>query len=252
MKKQGINGDYEFHQGPLTIRPFEDIERRLKERKKRLKKQRKKSLIGSISLETEKKSTEKDFKGELSDQELFLKAMEGVRPLENKVHVEFEKRIKHSQKQRARKENREIEQGLKELKRLIDGEVPLPVEKIPEYIDGPTINLDRQLVKRLRRGDFAIQAYCELHGLRADEALQVLDGFLSDSLMNNYRAVAFIHGRGKSSPGKPVLKELVKNYLNRGRFRRYVLAYSSAPSWDGGPGVTYCLLRKRPVKKRPR
>ncbi len=252
MKRSYLDGDYELNQGPLTIRPFEDIGRLLKERKKSLKKQRKNTLIGSISQDKEKKSTEKDSKRELTDQELFLKAMEGVRPLEHKVHVELEARRKQSQKLKAKKEDKEIEHGLRELKRLIDGEVPLPVEKIPEYIDGPMINLDKQLVKRLRRGDFAIQAYCELHGLRADEALQVLDGFLSDSLMNNYRAVAFIHGRGRSSPGKPVLKELVKNYLNRGRFRRYILAYSSAPSWDGGPGVTYCLLRKRPVKKRRR
>ena len=252
MKRQGIGCKYEPDQGPLTVRPFEDIGRLLRERTKELGKLEKKSRSDPELQGMKKEIREKGAERELTDQELFLNAMQGVRPLEHKVHLELETRRKHVQEIRAGKEDRELERGLMELKRLVEGDAPLPVEKIPEYIDGPTINLDKQLVKRLRRGEFAIQSYCELHGLTADEALHVVDGFLSDALMNNYRAVAFIHGRGRSSPGRPVLKELVKNYLNRGRFRRYILAYSSAPSWDGGPGVTYCLLRKRPVKKRRR
>ena len=247
MKEKNSNL-YELHGGPLTIRPFEGIGELLKRKRKREKKEKKKApLEDGFNVSRAKKEPSR-----LSDEELFLKAMEGVKPLNHKVHVELEARTTRANKVKAKMEEDELKRGIRELKRLVKGEVPLPVEKIPEYIDGPLANLDKQLVKRLRRGEFAIQAYCELHGLTAQEALYVLDGFLSDSIMNNYRAVAFIHGRGKSSPGKPVLKELVKNYLNRGRFRRYVLAYSSAPSWDGGPGVTYCLLRKRPFKKKRR
>ena len=183
-----------------------------------------------------------------SDTDLFLKAMEGVKPLKGK------KRRGHTPGSTTpgnagNRKEKELEDAVRELKDLVEGKMPLPVEKIPEYMDGPPVNSDRRLLKKLRSGDFAIQAYCELHGLNADQALKVCDGFMSDSLMSNRRCIAYIHGRGKSSPGKPVLKELVKNFLNRGRFRRYILAYCSAPSWDGGPGVTYVLLRKRPVKK---
>ncbi len=230
------------NEGPLTIRPFEDIKSLIKEKRKELKRK-------NIKPKIEAKAQKEEVQKELSDDELFLKAMEGVRPLENNKHIELKEHVKKSVAIKKRKEAQELEQGLKELIEIVKGNRPLPVEKIPEYIDGPSINLDKQLVRKLRNGEFAIQAYCELHGLRADEALQVCDGFMADSIMNNRRAVAFIHGRGKSSPGKPVLKELVKDFLNRGRFRRYVLAYSSAPSWDGGPGVTYVLLRKRPIKR---
>ncbi len=232
-------------EGPLTVRPFEDIKRLLKEREKTLKKR---GLPQKVKEQQKKDLSPK----ELSDEELFLRAMEGVKPIENKRYVELKGYIKKSVNIKKKKEEQEIEQGLKELIEIVRGNRPLPVDKIPEYIDGPSINFDKQLVRKLRNGEFAIQAYCELHGLRADEALQVCDGFMADSIMNNRRAIAFIHGRGKSSPGKPVLKELVKDFLNRGRFRRYVLAYSSAPSWDGGPGVTYVLLRKRPVKRLKR
>ncbi len=186
-----------------------------------------------------------------SDSRLFQEAMKGVKPLRNRQRSSGRPPGKCAEVKGFREEE-DLQEAIRELRELVQGKRPLPVEKIPEYMDGPRINSDRQLLRRLRSGDFAIQAYCELHGLNADQAMKVCDGFMSDSIMSNRRCIAYIHGRGRSSPGKPVLKEMVKNFLNRGRFRRYVLAYCSAPSWDGGPGVTYVLLRKRPVKKTKR
>ena len=227
----------------LKNRPFEnlaDLFKTVQEKKKEEK---------SVKPPVPKEKRQRD----KSERELFLEAMKGVRPINDKEEANFDLSDRETCggtcKKVSPKEARDLREGIRELAAVIRGERPLPVEKIPEYMDGPCFNMDRGLVRKLRRGQFAIQAYCELHGLRADEALQVMDGFMSDALMNNRRAIAFIHGRGKSSPGEPVLKGLVKDFLNRGRFRRYVLAYSSAPSWDGGPGVTYVLLRKRPVRK---
>ena len=229
--------------GPLKSKPFEQLASLMAKSQKELKKKR------ALKADTDKRPSR-----EKSDEEIFLEAMKGVQPLtcreEDVTHPEeFERQRLDIQTKR---EAEDLKKGIEELAALVKGERPLPVEKIPEYMDGPQFNMDKGLVRKLRQGQFAIQAYCELHGLRADEALQVMDGFMSDSIMNNRRAIAFIHGRGRSSQGKPVLKKLVKDFLNRGRFRRYILAYSSAPSWDGGPGVTYVLIRKRPVKKTRR
>jgi len=225
--------------GPLKIRPFEKLASLMAKAKKAPK-----------SLRISENVSKREASKVESDEQLFYKAMKGVTPLEGRIECEPADFAEgHEQNLRAKKEADDLQKGIEELSALVKGQRPLPVEKIPEYIDGPQFNMDRGLVRRLRRGQFAIHAYCELHGLRADEALQVMDGFMSDSIMNNRRAIAFIHGRGRSSQGKPVLKGLVKDFLNRGRFRRYVLAYSSAPAWDGGPGVTYVLIRKRPVKK---
>ncbi len=215
------------------------------------------SLLSKVKKESEKKKGKRseqaknlDRSADENDERLFRQAMKGVTPIDrDETDMEpagFEEKSKEAQDL---KQALDLKKGVEELAAVIQGKKPIPVEKIPEYMDGPQFNMDKGLVRRLRRGQFAIQAYCELHGLRADEALQVMDGFMADAIMSNKRAVAFIHGRGKSSPGKPVLKKLVKDFLNRGRFRRYVLAYSSAPSWDGGPGVTYVLIRKRPLKK---
>ncbi|MGB9761249.1 MAG: Smr/MutS family protein [Caldimicrobium thiodismutans] len=58
-----------------------------------------------------------------------------------------------------------------------------------------------------------------------------------------------MHGRGLSSKGKPVLKEKVREWLEKGPYRKYILAYASAKPCDGGPGATYVLLTQRPLKK---
>ena len=243
LKRHFSKNQNDQARGVLTSRPFECLRERLATcpevvRTKNISRPEKK-MAPELSRQPD------------SDSILFQKAMDGVKPLKNRKSRPgiFSKRnaeIKHF------REEEDLQQAIMELRELVQGKRPLPVEKTPEYMDGPRINSDRQLLRRLRSGDFAIQAYCELHGLTSDEAMNVCDGFMSDSIMSNRRCIAYIHGRGRSSPGRPVLKEMVKSFLNRGRFRRYILAYCSAPSWDGGPGVTYVLLRKRPVKKMKR
>ena len=224
----------------LKNRPFEELASLVRKAQKKSK--------GEKKSEQPKKSQET--KSEPSDEQLFLEAMKGVQPLSDRTETDYEIPEVETKDVQAKREADDLRRGIEELKAVIQGHRPLPIEKIPEYMDGPSFNMDKGLVRKLRRGHFAIQAYCDLHGFRAEEALQVMDGFIADAIMTNRRAVAFIHGRGKSSPGKPVLKGLVKDFLNRGRFRHYILAYSSAPAWDGGPGVTYVLIRKRPVKKK--
>ena len=89
----------------------------------------------------------------------------------------------------------------------------------------------------------------EIHGLGAEEARIAFEDFLRESVIRNRRSLLVIHGRGLSSQGEPVLKALVKEWLTRGPWRKWVIAYSSARLCDGGAGATYILLRTRPVTK---
>ena len=82
------------------------------------------------------------------------------------------------------------------------------------------------------------------------EASEVFENFLRGAVTSGKRAVLIIHGRGLSSPGEPVLKNKVNEWLTRGHWRKWVIAYASAQSYDGGTGATYVLLRHRPVSKR--
>ena len=95
----------------------------------------------------------------------------------------------------------------------------------------------------LRRGAYPPEATLDLHGLRADQALGRLDGFLAGAQNERLRCVRVIHGKGMSSPGfKPVLKPRVRHWL---REDKRVLAYVGAPPGDGGDGALYVLLRAR-------
>jgi DNA-nicking Smr family endonuclease len=64
--------------------------------------------------------------------------------------------------------------------------------------------------------------------------------------------VLVIHGRGLSSPEEPKLKGKVVEWLTRGPWRKWVVAYASARSCDGGAGATYVLLRRYPATRRLR
>ena len=70
---------------------------------------------------------------------------------------------------------------------------------------------------------------CDLHGMRADEACEVLDKFLSDSLLNGWDEVIIYHGIGT---GK--LSYAVKNFLSA---HPRVKKFEDAPQHLGGFGA---------------
>jgi DNA-nicking Smr family endonuclease len=86
--------------------------------------------------------------------------------------------------------------------------------------------------------------------LTASAAKEVFEKFLRWAVNTGKRGVLIIHGRGLSSPSEPVLKKKIVDWLTRGPWRKWIVAYSSARLCDGGAGATYVLLRKRPVSKR--
>ena len=102
----------------------------------------------------------------------------------------------------------------------------------------------RRLLKKLRGGDYPIEARVDLHGLTVGEAEATVVRFLTESRKHKRRAVLVIHGRGLNSEAGPVLKEALREWLSGGRLARGVLAFSLAQPADGGEGATYVLLRK--------
>ena len=111
--------------------------------------------------------------------------------------------------------------------------------------------LDPRLMRRLRRGDFAWQAYIDLHGMTTEEARPAVDRFLIEAVRVGHRCVLIVHGRGHNSKDQtPVLKERLKVWLARGSAARIVLAFATARPSDGGAGALYVLLR-RDRRKRP-
>jgi DNA-nicking Smr family endonuclease len=101
------------------------------------------------------------------------------------------------------------------------------------------IGLD--VVRKLRRGVWVLQAELDLHGLRRDEARERLAEFLRGAARSQLRCVRIVHGKGHGSPGRePVLKAKVKSWLAQ---RSEVLAFTHARPADGGHGALLVLLR---------
>ena len=103
--------------------------------------------------------------------------------------------------------------------------------------------LQHSVMRKLRRGQYAIEAELDLHGNTIPEARERIMIFLNRSRARGIRCVRIIHGKGKSSEGKlPVLKGKVNAWL---RQKNEVLAFCSARPNDGGTGAVYVLLRKK-------
>jgi DNA-nicking Smr family endonuclease len=139
-----------------------------------------------------------------------------------------------------------------QLRRLVDSGEGFTVSATPEYMEGIGYQAPPHITERLHRGDFAVQAHLDLHGLTAEAAREVFDAFMKDSILTGKSAVLIIHGRGLSSPAAPVLKTRVSQWLSSGPWRKWVVAFTSARMCDGGSGASYVLLRRRPLTKRQR
>lgn len=95
-------------------------------------------------------------------------------------------------------------------------------------------------LRKLRRGDYRVQGELDLHGLTVAQAKQALREFLAQALLQQWRCVRIIHGKGlRSGHRGPVLKGMVGAMLRK---VGPVLAYVSARQVDGGTGAVYVLL----------
>ncbi|MBW2020227.1 MAG: Smr/MutS family protein [Deltaproteobacteria bacterium] len=223
-----------------TYRPFKNLKYLLEKKSFVLAPQNKEKPLangfkhGQSNLEEEKR--------------LFQEAMAGVAPIpcEN-ASIDMHR----ANPAKVSDEDPEVE-ALAQLENLVRDGKGFVVSDTPEYMEGIGYGVNPDVAKRLHRGDFSIQAHIDLHGLGVGHAQEAFEGFLKWAMLSGKRAVLVVHGRGLSSPEEPVLKAKVKEWLTCGRWRKWVIAFTSARACDGGAGATYVLLRQRPATKRYR
>jgi DNA-nicking Smr family endonuclease len=135
--------------------------------------------------------------------------------------------------------------GVDEQQALVRGEPRFDFAPGDALVEGWVTGLDAEVVRRLKRGDYAVERRLDLHGLTRDEARGAVDRFLRESRLGGTRCVLLVHGRGRHSETElPVIKEALHGWLASGRFGRQVLAFASARPADGGAGALYVLLRR--------
>lgn len=168
----------------------------------------------------------------ISDDDLaaFHKEMEGVKPL---VHKKI--RIAKPKPQR------------KLIKPRFEDENPLRLnERHPatsvaseEFISYKQPAIANKILRKLRKGQYNVEAILDLHGMSVDEARIAVESFLQQCLRKEIRVALIIHGKGHHSP-LPILKNKLNQWL---REIYIVLAFCSAAPGHGSRGAIYVLLK---------
>jgi DNA-nicking Smr family endonuclease len=103
----------------------------------------------------------------------------------------------------------------------------------------PGVGVD--VVRKLRKGEWSVQAQLDLHNQRTEEARDMLGQFIRESYKNGLRCVRVVHGKGLGSPGKvSVLKPKVQSWLIQ---KNQVMAFVQATPLQGGAGALVVLLQ---------
>ena len=101
----------------------------------------------------------------------------------------------------------------------------------------------REILRKLRRGNWVVEGELDLHGLNRRDALFQTNQFLKESLKRNLRCVRIVHGKGRGSPNRePVLKALLRRWLPQ---RAEILAFGQVPAAQGGSGAVLVLLKSK-------
>jgi DNA-nicking Smr family endonuclease len=182
------------------------------------------------------------------EDELFVRAVNDVTPLKHNRHWH----LSRTHRSFPSVLNRDDEEGTAALQELIRTGRGFVVAQTDEYMEACGPGVSPGVTCRLHQGRYSIQDHIDLHGLFVREARGLLHRFIRRSIQRGYGGVLIVHGRGLKSPGKPVLKAKVFQWLTRGPLRAHVIALASARACDGGAGATYVLLRSRPMGKRQR
>lgn len=112
-----------------------------------------------------------------------------------------------------------------------------------DFLEFMRPGIQHRVFADLQRGMIPPDDSLDLHGMRVQEARRAFARFIGQSLQQQRRCVRIIHGKGRNSEGQqPVLKQKTNQWL---RQMDAVLAFSTAPRWDGGTGATYVLLSRK-------
>lgn len=134
---------------------------------------------------------------------------------------------------------------------------PAPVAKVPVAavptparrwappdiaVNTPPSGLDDRRWRDLRRGRIAPERTIDLHGRRAQDAHAAVHAFLADAYADGLRCVAVITGRGSTTEGGVLRREL-PHWLNAPDLRRIILG--AAHPHRANTGSVHVLLRRR-------
>lgn len=171
------------------------------------------------------------------EQALFREAMQGAKPIARKKRLV-------ANAPAVKPESAEVKSASAKSKPVPVARPVAPPPKAKPPLDaGRIADLDKRTGERFKRGEMAIDAKIDLHGLTQAEAHDKLQGFLAKAAAGGKRCVLIVTGKGAGGWG--VLRDAVPRWLNEPELRRHLLAFAQAQSRHGGAGALYALLKRK-------
>lgn len=164
------------------------------------------------------------------DLATFHKAVEGTKPLKHDK-IRLTPPTPKARKQQVRFDEDELN-----LNESLDVD---PVQG-EEFIDFKQNSISNKILRKLRKGQYNVDAVLDLHGMTVDKAKSAVHSFLQHCLHQGIRVVLIIHGKGHHSK-MPILKNKLNHWL---REINAVLAFCSASPSHGSRGAMYVLLKR--------
>ena len=182
----------------------------------------------------------------MSEKDLFLEEMSGVKPLQREPR---ERLVKQSVEGDVERRREAATQPLKDkINPLLDeGVDPLDAWYV---LDFKRPGIQHGVYKKLRMGRYDIEARLDLHRMTVKQARDEVKQFIDEASKLGLRTLLILHGKGQRKVEKEktaVLKGYVNHWLQQ---LEMVQAFHSAQPVHGGTGAVYVLLRKNADKKR--
>lgn len=181
----------------------------------------------------------------MQDDDLFASEMSGVKPLNRDPR---ERLVKTDRTDSAVRRQAATASPLRSDNRLTDDGIP-PLEAW-FVLEFKRPGIQNGVYRKLRLGQYDIDARLDLHRMNVAEARSEVWSFLKEARRLGLRTLLITHGKGlgsKVKSGSGILKGYVNHWL---RDIEDVQAFHSAQPQHGGTGAVYVLLRKSEERKR--
>ena len=143
-----------------------------------------------------------------------------------------------------------------------DDVIILPAETIPEPPQEPyrltqeyePEEDDRDIIRKLKRGQLQIDATLDMHGMSQERAHRELLSFVERAYDRGVRCALIITGKGTgyrpstmnfNDPNVGVLRANVPSWLVSGPIKDKLISYCRAQQMHGGEGALYILLKRK-------
>ena len=174
------------------------------------------------------------------EDELFSREMTGVAPIARKQRVDTGKRKRDDQPGLAQRRRAAV--TLAGVDRNFFSTEYAPLLAPMDLVEFHRPGIQHGVLRKLRLGQYPLEATLDLHRRSVDEARVDVFEFLQECVQLGLRSVLVSHGKGgRDGEGRAMLKSYCAHWLPQ---VAEVLAVHTAQQRHGGYGALYVLLKK--------